>query len=315
MDAARMTSSPITVSNKDLNKGLWIGLLGVLIFSATLPFTRMAVGTVAAPQLSPWFVAIGRAAVAGLLAIGVLYFRRATLPSRSDIPWLMITACGVVFGFPLFTTWAMRYVPSSHGAVITGLLPLVTALFGALIHRDRPSIGFWVCALLGSAVVIAFALREGGGSLQAADWALFAAMIAAPIGYATGAKLSAKLGAVHAICWVLVISLPLTLPLALWFAPPAPLQFAATAWIGFAYVSVFSMFIGFFAWYQGLALGGVARVSQTQLLQPFFTLLLGALLLGERLDMATLGFALIVVALVFIGRKMPIIHVQAIKTS
>ncbi len=291
------------------HKGLWLGLLGVLIFSATLPFSRLAVGTPDAPQLSPWFVAIGRAAIAGLLAIVVLRWNKAPRPTLSDLPWLFITACGVVFGFPLFTTWAMRYVPSSHGAVITGLLPLVTALFGALIHRDRPSLGFWICAALGSAVVIAFALRQGSGSLHAADWALFAAMIAAPIGYATGAKLSAKFGAVHTICWVLVLALPITLPLTLWFMPAEPAQFKVTAWLGFAYVSVFSMFIGFFAWYQGLALGGVARVSQTQLMQPFLTLLIGVPLLGERFEWSTMGFALLVVALVFIGRKMPIKHI------
>jgi drug/metabolite transporter (DMT)-like permease len=300
---------------KPQNKGLWLGLLGVLIFSATLPFARLAVGSAEAPQLSPWFVSIGRAAIAGLLAIAVLWFNKAARPSRSDLGLLLITAAGVVFGFPLLTTWAMRYVPSAHGAVVTGLLPLVTALFGALIHRDRPSLGFWICAFLGSVVVVAFALRQGDGSLHAADWALFAAMIAAPMGYATGAKLSAKFGAVNTICWVLVIALPLTLPLSLWFMPSEPARYSMSAWLGFAYVSLFSQFIGFFAWYEGLALGGVARVSQTQLLQPFFTLLLGALLLGERLEVATLGFALIVVALVFIGRKMPIIHVRPIKTA
>jgi drug/metabolite transporter (DMT)-like permease len=291
---------------KPANKGLWLGLLGVLIFSATLPFTRLAVGSADAPLLSPWFVAVGRAAIAGLLALVIVYWHKAPRPSREDLPWLVITACGVVFGFPLFTTWAMRYVPSAHGAVITGLLPLVTALFGALIHRDRPSLGFWACAVLGSAVVIAFALRQGGGSLQAADWALFAAMIAAPIGYATGARLSAKLGAIHTICWVLVLALPITLPLSLWFAPANASQLPWSAWLGFSYVSVFSMFIGFFAWYGGLAMGGVARVSQTQLVQPFLTLLIGAGLLGEQLHGTTLGFALVVVLLVFIGRKMPI---------
>ncbi len=290
------------------NKGLWLGLLGVLIFSATLPFSRLAVGSPEAPQLSPWFVAIGRAAIAGLLAVGVLWFNKAARPSRSDLGMLLITAAGVVFGFPLLTTWAMRYVPSAHGAVVTGLLPLVTALFGALIHRDRPSLGFWICAFLGSVVVVAFALRQGDGALHAADWALFAAMIAAPMGYATGAKLSAKFGAVNTICWVLIIALPLTLPLSLWLMPTEPAQFKASAWAGFVYVSLFSQFIGFFAWYQGLALGGVARVSQTQLVQPFLTLLIGVPLLGERLEVATLGFALIVVALVFVGRKMPIRH-------
>jgi drug/metabolite transporter (DMT)-like permease len=287
-------------------KGLWLGLLGVLMFSATMPFARMAVGTTDAVQLSPWFVSIGRAAIAGLLAIAVLRWNKAVRPTRVDALLLVITSLGVVFGFPLFSTWAMRYVPSAHGAVIAGLLPLITAVFGALIHRDRPSIGFWLCALLGSIVVVAFALRQGGGELHAADWALFAAMIAAALGYTTGAKLSAKFGAINTICWVLVFSLPITLPLTLWLMPAEPAQFNTSAWLGFAYVSLFSQFIGFFAWYRGLALGGVARVSQTQLVQPFFTLLIGVVLLGEHLQADSLIFALLVVVLVFIGRRMPI---------
>jgi drug/metabolite transporter (DMT)-like permease len=287
-------------------RGLLLGALGVLIFSATLPFTRLAVGAADAPQLSPWFVAIGRAAAAGLLAALVLWRLRAPRPSRDSWPWLLVTMMGVVFGFPLLTTWAVRHVPSAHAAVITGLLPLVTALFGALVQRDRPSLGFWVCAMLGSAAVVAFALRQGGGALHAADWALFGAMIAAPLGYATGARLSARLGAIPTICWVLVAALPVTLPCTLWWWPRQPGAISGAAWAGFAYVSLFSMFIGFFAWYRGLALGGVARVSQMQLLQPFLTLLLGLPLLGERLEAATLGFALLVMALVFAGRKMPI---------
>jgi drug/metabolite transporter (DMT)-like permease len=243
-------------------RGLLLGIVGVLIFSATLPFTRMAVGSADAPLLSPWFVAIGRAAIAGLLAALVLLITQPLKPARSDLGLLAITSAGVVFGFPLLTTWAIRYLPSAHGAVITGLLPLVTALF--------------------------------------------AAMIAAPLGYSTGAKLSVKLGAVNTICWVLVFSLPITLPGSVWLWPVNAGAIALSSWLGFAYVSVFSMFLGFFAWYNGLIQGGVARVSQTQLLQPFLTLLLGMPLLGERLTVTTLAFAVAVVAIVFIGRKMPI---------
>lgn len=291
-------------------RGAWLGLLGVLIFSATLPFTRLAVGTALAPQLSPWFVAFGRAALAGLLAVGVLWRLRAPWPTRAQWPWLAATVFGVVLGFPLCTTWALREVPSAHAAVITGMLPLVTALFGALLHGDRPSPGFWACALLGSALVVMFALRQGGGALHAADAALFAAMLLAPLGYATGARLSAQMGGVQTICWALVFALPFTLAVGAWAAPARPAAIAPQAWLGFGYVSLFSMFIGFFAWYRGLALGGVARVSQLQLLQPFFTLLLGVPLLGERLSASTLGFALGVVALVFLGRKMPVRHAK-----
>lgn len=296
-------------SDADARRGAWLGLLGVLIFSATLPFTRLAVGTPQAPQLDPWFVAIGRAAVAGVLSATVLWHLRAPWPTRAQWPWLAGTVVGVVIGFPLFTTWALRYVPSAHAAVITGLLPLVTALFGALLHGDRPSRGFWVCAALGSAVVVAYALRQGGGALHSADLALFAAMLLAPLGYATGARLTAQMGGVQAICWALVLALPLTVPVALWAAPAQAGRIAPSAWLGFGYVSVFSMFLGFFAWYRGLALGGVARVSQLQLLQPFCTLLLGMALLGEPFDVATLGFAVLVIGVVYVGRRMPVRHI------
>jgi drug/metabolite transporter (DMT)-like permease len=292
------------------SKGLLLGFVGVVIFSATLPFTRMAVGTPEVPQLSPWFVALGRAAVAGCLAAIVLLLAKAPRPSRAQLPWLAATAAGVVFGFPVLTTLAMRYVPSSHGAVIAGILPLATAAFGALLNRDRPSFGFWICAVVGSFVVVAFALRQGGGSLHLADWALLLAMVAAPLGYATGARLSAPAqglgGGVNVICWVLVLSLPITLPISLLLLPTSVEAISARAWWGFAYVSVFSMFIGFFAWYRGLALGGVPRVSQVQLLQPFMTILLGVPLLGEKLTGDVLAFALVVVALVFVGKRMPV---------
>lgn len=291
----------------DEAKGLWLGLLGVVIFALTLPMTRLAVGTAEAPQMSGVFIALGRAAVAAVLSAGFLVATRAPLPRREDWWPLAITAAGVVFGFPLFTSIAMRYVEAVHASVIVGVLPLATAAVGALLHRQRPSAGFWLCAAIGSALVVGFAVLRSGASgiaLHPADLLLLAAMGCAAVGYGYGARLSQRMRAEHVICWALVIALPLTLPAAVLSRPQAAL--AASAWWGFAYVAVFSMWLGFFAWYRGLALGGTVRVSQVQLVQPFLGMLFAVPLLGETLDATTVGFALAVIATVFIGKRMPV---------
>jgi drug/metabolite transporter (DMT)-like permease len=289
--------------------GLWFGFAGVAIFALTLPMTRLAVGTPDAPLMSGVFVALGRAVVAAALSALFLLATRAPWP-RGEGRALAITAGGVVFGFPLFTSIAMRHVEAVHASVIVGVLPLATALVGALLHRQRPSRGFWACAALGSLLVVAFALLRSGGALRlhAADALLFAAMACAAVGYAWGARLSQRMPAEHVICWALVLSLPVTLPLAFVTAPRAVLP--ASAWWAFGYVSMFSMWIGFFAWYRGLAQGGTVRVSQVQLLQPFLSMLFAVPLLGERLDALSLGFALAVIATVFVGRRMPVVRAR-----
>ncbi|MBA2965432.1 MULTISPECIES: DMT family transporter [Ramlibacter] len=287
-------------------RGLWLGLLGVAIFALTLPMTRLAVGTPAAPQLSGVFIALGRAVVAAGLSIAFLLATRAPLPRRGDWPALALTAAGVVFGFPLLTSVAMRYVEAVHAAVIIGVLPLATAAVGAWLHRQRPSAGFWACAGVGSLLVVAFALLRSGGStlLHPADLLLLAATACAAVGYGWGARLSQTMRAEHVICWALVLALPLTLPLTWLSRPQAPV--AAPAWWAFGYVAVFSMWLGFFAWYRGLSQGGTVRVSQVQLVQPFLSMLFAVPLLGERLDATSLGFALAVIATVFVGKKMPV---------
>ena len=293
--------------NRQITKGLWLGLLGIVIFAATLPMTRLAVGTPDAPQMAGIFVAMGRAVVAAALSGVFLLATRAPLPRRHDWWPLAVTAGGVVFGFPLFTSVAMRYVEAVHASVIVGILPLATAAVGALLHRQRPSAGFWGCAVLGSALVVAFALLRSGSaglSINAADALLLAAMLCAAVGYGYGARLSQRMRAEHVICWALLMALPLSLPLAVTSWPAAPLK--AGAWWGFAYVAVFSMWLGFFAWYRGLALGGTVRVSQVQLVQPFMSMLFAVPLLGEKLDAVSVGFALAVIATVFIGKKMPV---------
>ena len=303
-----MTTTTLASGSKEsISKGLWLGLLGIVIFSITLPMTRLAVGTPDAPQMSGLFIAMGRAVVAAGLSAVLLTVTRAPLPARGDWLPLAITAAGVVFGFPLFTSIAMRYVEAMHASVIVGVLPLATAAVGALLHRQRPSLGFWLCAALGSALVVVFAvLRSGsaGFGLSFADLLLLAAMGCAAVGYCYGGRLAQHMRAEHVICWALIISLPVTLPLSIYSWPVQIIKPAA--WLGFAYVAVFSMWIGFFAWYRGLALGGTVRVSQVQLVQPFLSMLFAIPLLGEKLDAVTVGFGLAVIATVFIGKKMPV---------
>jgi drug/metabolite transporter (DMT)-like permease len=296
-------------------QGLLLGLLGVVIFAATLPMTKLAVGTATAPQLSPWFITFGRAAVTGVLSVVyllTLYWRgKLRIPSSAEWRLVAFTALGVVVGFPLFMSLALQYVPSTHGAVVTGLLPLATAVVAALWFRQKPSMAFWVCAVLGTLLVLAFmfirsADSTGHFSLHLADVFLLLAMASAALGYIGGARLTPSLGAEQVICWVLVLSLPVTLPM-MGLNTPANLQAIHSAsWWAFAYVAVFSMWIGFFAWYRGLAIGGAVRVSQVQLVQPFLSLLFAVPLLGEPLDAITLGFAVAVIATVFVGKKMPV---------
>jgi drug/metabolite transporter (DMT)-like permease len=288
---------------------LW-GLVGITLFAATLPMTRLAVGALQAPQLSPWFVTFGRAAVAGLLSLGYLLWQRSRgqlkVPLRTEWPLVGITAFGVIVGFPLFLALALRHVPSTHGAVVTALLPLSTAVLGALWFKQRPSAGFWACAVLGSGLVLGFMVwRAGGLYLGVANIYLLIAMTTGAFGYIGGARLTPRLGAEQVICWVLVSSLPVTLPMALWFAPGNAAAVAGMAWMGFAYTALFSMWIGFFAWYRALALGAV-RVSQIQLVQPFLSLLFAVPLAGERIDGMTLAFAIAVIATVYLGKKMPV---------
>jgi drug/metabolite transporter (DMT)-like permease len=283
------------------SRGMWLGLTGVAIFSLTLPFTKMAVA-----ELNPVLVALGRAVVAAIASAILLWWIGAPRPTRSQTRALLVTALGVVVGFPVFASVAMRYVPASHGAVVIGILPLATALFGALRFGERPSAGFWLAALVGSGIVIGFALWQGGGEFHAADLALFAAVVAAAMGYAEGARLSQTMGGQQVISWALVLSMPLLLPLTIWLGWKYGVSASPRAWIGFGYVSLFSMFIGFFFWYKGLALGGIARVGQVQLLQPFLTLVGAALILGETLDIRNVLFAFAVIAVVAIGRRMTI---------
>jgi drug/metabolite transporter (DMT)-like permease len=286
-------------------KGWWLGLLGVALFALTLPMTRLAVGPAQAPQLAPLFVTAGRAVVAAGCSVLYLLWLRAPRPTGAQWRWLALSGAGTVIGFPLCLALALREVPAVHGAVVTGVLPLGTAVAAALVLRQRPAAGFWACAGLGCALVLGYAAWRGGGAWHAADGLLLLAVACASIGYVYGARLAGQMGAQQVICWVLVLALPVTLPLALASWPAQPQAVRPPAWLGFGYVSLFSMWIGFFAWYRALALGGTLRVSQVQLVQPFLSLLLAVPLLGESLDAVTVWFALAVIGTVFLGRRMP----------
>ena len=290
---------------RQLRTGLWLGVLGMLIFAGTIPMTRLASGSEAAPQLPAVFVAIGRAGVAGLLSVAYLLLTRAPWPRKAHWPMLALSALGNVLGWPLLLGLAVRRVDAMHAAVITGLMPLVTAAVGALALHQRPSRGFWTFALLGAALVVAFAAWSGAGLPRLGDLLLLGAVIASSIGYISGAMVSSGpqgMTAEQTISWVLVLALPVTLPVLVTQWPAAPVH--AAAWVGFGYVAMFSMWMGFFAWYRGMAWAGPLRVSQVQLLQPFVSILLSVPLLGERLRPATLGFSIAVMGCVYLGRRM-----------
>jgi drug/metabolite transporter (DMT)-like permease len=302
--AAHGAAAPGTGVRAPETLGLLLGLLGVLAFSLTLPMTRFAVA-----ELDPWFLAFGRMALAGILSAAWLVATGAPRPKRADVALLAWSALGIVIGFPLLSSLSLRHIPANHGAIIVGLLPFATSLLAALVFKEKQSARFWICAAIGSGLVIAFALRDGGRGDHAAvmsfgNLAMLAAVLAGGIGYVAGARLTTRLGGVAAIMWALVFALPLTLPVAAaltWADPP---HASVAAWGAFAYVTLVSQVIGFFAWYNGLALGGIARVGQVQLLQAFFTIGFAALLFGEQVSALTWLFAIGVVATIALGRGM-----------
>ncbi len=290
--------------------GYWLGVLGVAIFAVTLPATRMATGSDADPQLSPAFVTAGRAALAGLLSAAFLLLTHSAWPARRHWRSLALAVAGNVLGFPVMLALAMRSVTATHAAVIMALGPLATAVAVALMMGQRARPAFWVCAVVGSALVMVFAwlrAQEAGGfGVAWADLLLIGAVIAAAIGYVAGAQVSPVLGAESTICWICAAALPVSLPAAWWLWPESTAGIRTSAWAGFVYVGVFSMWAGFFAWYRGLDWGGALRVSQIQLLQPFLAMLFAMPLLGERLDVVAVGFALAVVATVMLSRRLAV---------
>ena len=286
--------------------GMWLGLLGVVIFAITLPMTRLATGPVQDPQLSAWFITFARAALAGGLSIVFLVLTRSPWPQAAQRKPLFLALLGNAIGFPLLLGLALRQVSSGHAAVFTALLPLATAALSAWVLHLRAPRAVGVCAGLGALLVLCFSLlraaQQGPGfQFEWADALLVGAILSAAMGYVYGAQVTPALGAERVICWVCVMALPLTVPGALLNWPEHSIRLSS--WLALGYVGVFSMWAGFFAWYRGLAMGGALRVSQLQLLQPFFSILAAVPLLGESLELMTLGFALAVVVVVFLGKR------------
>jgi drug/metabolite transporter (DMT)-like permease len=269
------------------------GLLGVIIFSGSLPATRVAVG-----DFSPLFLTSARAAIAALLGAAFLILLRQARPARKDLGSLAVVALGVVVGFPLLTALALRHITSAHSIVFVGLLPLATAAFGVLRGGERPRPAFWLFSGLGGATVAGFALSAGGVASLEGDLLMVAAILLCGLGYAEGAARSRRLGGWQVISWALLLALPAMAAVALVTMPESWSGIGSPAWLGLAYVSVFSMLIGFVFWYRGLALGGIAGVGQLQLLQPFFGLALAGLLLHEPVAwtmIAATGFVVLCV--------------------
>lgn len=308
--AARAASEPAAAASRR-RRGLLLGIAAMAMFGLTVPMTQLATGTVAAPQLSPLFVTSARAVVAAGCSAVLLLVLRAAWPTRSQWPLLAVAALGNAIGYPLLLALALRTETSQHAAVIIGLAPLLTSAVAALAWRQRVAAGFWACALAGCALVVAFSLWRAhqagqGFTPSRADLGLALGVLAASVGYVAGARVTPALGAERVICWVTVAALPVTLPLALWSGGTQPpwAAIAPQAWLGFAYVSLFSMWIGFFAWYRALAWGDAVRVSQVQLLQPFFAMGFAWPLHGQPVAPQSLGFGLAVVATVWLGRRL-----------
>ena len=258
----------------------WInGFIGVVIFSGSLPATRVAV-----LEFDPVFLTVVRATIAGLLALCLLVLLKSKRPERSQIYPLLIVAMGVVVGFPLLTALALQHVTSAHSIVFLGMLPLATAGFGVLRGGEHPQPAFWFFSVVGCTLVVAFALTQGLTASPQGDILMLLAVIVCGLGYAEGAKLARVLGGWQVISWALVLSLPVMALLTWVLAPSSFVSIGIPAWLGLGYVSFFSMFIGFIFWYRGLAQGGIAAVGQLQLLQPFFGLALAAILLHETVS-------------------------------
>ncbi|WP_246157434.1 DMT family transporter [Catellatospora sichuanensis] len=280
--------------------GLVLGAVGVLAFSLSLPMTRIVV-----QQLDPWFVAFGRAVGAALLAWAYLRLTGAPRPTRTQWRRLAVVAAGVVVGFPLFTSLALTTQTSAHGAVVIAVLPAMTAIFAVLRAGERPPATFWAAGAAGLLAVLAFLATSGAvrGALSVADLFMLAAVVLCGLGYAEGGALSRELGGARTICWALLVSLPVTVPITVVAAAVHPPRADPAGWAAFGYLTVVSMFLGFFAWYAGLARGGVAQVGQIQLAQPVLTLAWSALLLGETVTPASIGAALVVLACVVLIQR------------
>ena len=288
------------------NLGYGLGLMAVLAFSLTLPITKYLT-----PFLSIWDIGFGRSLLAAIVAAVILLAYKQPWPSRSQLLKLCIVASGIAFGFPVLTALGMQSVPSSHGGVILGGLPLATALVGCFLSGERPSWLFWLVALSGFMAIALYSMVSAGAAtdlaLYSGDFALLGAVLFAGLGYAQGGLLAREMGGWQVICWTLVVSLPLLLPLTWIYGDWSAFQvLSVSGWAAFAFLAVLNSLVGFFFWYKALALGGVAKISQVQLLQTFFTFIFAALWLGEDITLIMVVFLIITLIIVWLSKKIPV---------
>jgi len=285
-------------NSKSAALSLLLGFVGMAIFGGTLPATRIAVSAI-----DPMALTAMRTAIAGLCSLALLIVLRRPIPPRRLWPQLAVAALGVSIMFPLLMAVGMKTVDASHGAVVLGILPIATAFVAVIITHERPKPLFWIASVAGAALVIAFALRQGGGALSMGDLLLFAAVTVSAIGYAFSGRLTAQMPGWEVISWVLVMALPISLPTAALTLPADLASIPLRPWLALLYVALFSQWIGFFAWNAGMAMGGIARVSQVQLLQPFITFALAAFFNAETITLQIILFAAAVVATVAISTR------------
>lgn len=290
------------------NKGFIFGFVGILIFSLTPPATKIALG----PDnnaLTPEFITFGRSALAGIMSLMYLFFFKKKKPSVKFIFNILIVALSLSVGFPLFLSLGLIHSTSTHAAVILTLMPLMTAVFASFYFKQKASLGFWICAIIGCIVVIIYTLIHGQSDNQIIEFSysdilFFISVIAGATGYVFGAKLTKIMGSVDVISWALALAMPFHLALAIYYFPIK--EIPTISWIGFLYAALFSQWIGFFAWYKALDLGGAVRVSQIQLFMPFLTFFFSIILLGETLDFFTIFFSIITILLIYLSRKMSV---------
>jgi drug/metabolite transporter (DMT)-like permease len=281
-------------------QGLLLGAVGVLIFSATLPMTKIAMDGGA---LTAWFAWAGRCVVGAVAGIAFLLWKRCKLPPRQAW-WPIAGACfGIVFGWPLLNTFALEHTQASHAAVVNGILPLATAVIGAILNREKLSRTFWCCAMLGSTIVCVYAWSRSGGDFTRVDGLLLLGVVLGGFGYACGAIATRYLSGPEVISWALILALPITNTIAFYSTPKVATNVSVASWLAFGYLGLMSQWIGFFFWYRGLALGGIAKVSQVQLMQLFCTLTFSAILLRESIDVAMIFVAIATVTIVAVGRR------------
>ena len=279
-------------------KGMLIGLIGISMFSLTLPFTQMAV-----KEMSPFFVAFSRATIAGFCALILLILGKYKLPTKNQIKRLIIIAIGIVYGFPIFTSMAMTTLPSSHSGIVLGILPLTMSVLAAIRYNEKASLAYWITSIIGASLVITYAFIDNNGFLIKEDlWLLFAILFVS-VGYSEGGNLSKEMGSIAVVSWALVLTLPFNIIATYFFYETSFSSVSLQALISLSYVGLFSMYIGFFFWYKGIAIGGISRVGQVQLIQPFLTIVAAFFLTNEKITFLNILFALMVLVVIIIGRK------------